>query len=77
MHKLNPVARATIVRAIGATLALAAPVAAFAQGDPFATALTDITAKVTTYGGGLIALAAVGVVFMVGVKYVKKLRGAA
>lgn len=45
--------------------------------DPFADALADITAKVTTYGGGLVILAAVGVVFMVGVKYVKKLRGAA
>lgn len=52
--------------------------AAMAQAtDPFTTAVTDITAKVTTYGGALVGVAAVGVVFMVAIKYVKKLNRAA
>lgn len=60
------------------TAAILGASASFAQtADAFSSAVTDITGKVTTYGGALIGLAAVGVVFMVGVKYVKKLRGAA
>jgi len=48
-----------------------------AGGDPFTAAVTDATAKVTTYAGALVGLAAVAVVFMIGVKYVKKIKGAA
>jgi len=63
--------------AVAATLA-GANVAAFAQaGDPFTTALADVTTKVGTYAGALVGLAAVGVGFMVAIKYVKKIRGAA
>lgn len=60
-------------------LASVAPFAAFAQeaADPFTDALADITASVNTYGPALVGLAAVGVVFMVALKYVKKLRSAA
>lgn len=60
-------------------LASVSPFAVFAQEatDPFQDALTNITANVTTYGGALVGLAAVGVVFMIAIKYVKKLRGAA
>lgn len=59
-------------------VALTAPVLSFAQStDPFAAAVTDVTAKVTTYAGALVGVAAVGVAFMVAVKYVKKIRGAA
>lgn len=60
-------------------LASVAPFAAFAQeaADPFTDALAEITTNVTTYGGALVGLAAVGVVFMIAIKYVKKLRGAA
>lgn len=43
----------------------------------FAAALADITGNVTTFAGGLVTLAVVGVAFMVAIKYVKKLRGAA
>ena len=55
------------------------PVAAFADDpvDPFTTALNNITTNVNTYGAALVGLAAVGVVFMIAIKYVKKLRGAA
>lgn len=68
-----------MVRKIGlGAVAAGASVGAFAQSaDAFAGAVSDITAKVTTYGGALVGLAAVGVVFMVGVKYVKKIRSAA
>jgi hypothetical protein len=45
--------------------------------DPFTAAMTDATSKVTTYAGALVGLSAVAVVFMIGVKYVKKIKGAA
>lgn len=45
--------------------------------DPFDTAVDNVTAKVEAYGAALVILAAVGVVFMIGIKYVKKIRGAA
>lgn len=59
---------------VGSTLIGAA---AFAQGDPFATAMTDITSKVTSYGGSLVGLSAVAVVFYVAIKFVKKIPKAA
>jgi hypothetical protein len=51
------------------------PAMSFAQAaaDPFDTALATVTTKVTGYAGALVGLAAVAVVFMVAVKYVKKL----
>lgn len=56
----------------------ALPFAAFAQEtDAFTTAVTDATAKIGTYGAALVGVAAVGVVFMIGIKYVKRIRGAA
>lgn len=62
--------------ALGA-LALSAG-SAFAQAnDPFTTATTTITEKINTYGAALVGIAAVGVVFWVGIKYVKKISGAA
>lgn len=57
--------------AVGAGLA---SVGAFAQTvDPFDTALTTATAKVETYAAALVGLAAVAVVFMIAIKYVKKI----
>lgn len=59
-------------------LAASASVAAMAQTtDPFDAAIASLTTKVTTYGGGLVALAAVGVGFFVAMKYVKKIPRAA
>lgn len=56
-----------------ATVALA-PVLASAQvTDPFDAALTTATTKVTSYAGALVGLAAVAVVFMIAIKYVKKI----
>lgn len=52
-----------------------APALSFAQAvtDPFDTALASVTTKVTSYAGALVGVAAISVVFMVAIKYVKKL----
>lgn len=55
-----------------------APVLAFATpSDPFDSAITAATTKVNAYGPALVGLAVVGVGFMIAIKYVKKIRGAA
>jgi len=85
MIRLIKVARASVPsvrnaisnKILAAGVALSASIPAFAQTDPFTTAVADVKDKVTTYGGELVAVAAVGVVFMIGIKYVKKIRGAA
>lgn len=64
-------------REFGIAILASAPVLALAQTDPFDSALADATTKVTSYAGALVGLAAVSVVFMIAVKYVKKIRGAA
>jgi len=66
-------------RSVAIALIGAAPVLSFAQGvaDPFDTALSTITTKVNSYGAALVGLAAVGVLFVVAMKYVKKLPRAA
>jgi Zn-dependent alcohol dehydrogenase len=46
---------------------------AFDQAAAFTTAVTDISADVAVYGGALVGVAAIGVVFMVAVKYLKKI----
>lgn len=61
--------------AVGAALYL--PFAVFAQTDPVTTAVTDATTKVTTYATALVGIAAVGVGFMIGIKYIKKIVRAA
>lgn len=43
----------------------------------FNTAVTQASADIATYGAALVAVAAVGVVFMIAIKYVKKISGAA
>lgn len=48
-----------------------------AAAEAFTTAVTSVTADVGTYGAALVGVAAVGVGFMVGMKYIKKIRGAA
>lgn len=62
----------------GRSLAVAAmgalPVLAMAQAvDPFDTAMTEATTKVTAYAGALVGLAAVAVVFLIAIKYVKRI----
>lgn len=58
---------------VGAGLMVSAGLAL--ADDPFTAAVTDATSKVSTYGAALVALAAAGVGFGIGVKYVKKIRG--
>jgi len=54
------------------------PMLASAQtADPFDTALSNATTKVTAYAGALVGLAAVAVVFMIAIKYVKRIPKAA
>lgn len=53
------------------TIAMATP------ADPFDTALANVSEKVADYAAALVTVAAISVVFMVAVKYVKKIRGAA
>lgn len=62
-----------------ASLATLAPFAVMAQeaADPFTDAVTSVSTKVGTYGLALVGVAAVGVGFMVAIKYVKKIRSAA
>lgn len=73
-----PSTRAHLARlaAVAGSSLLALP--AMAQtGDPFADVMTDVTAKVTTYGGALAVLAGVSVVFYLAIKFVKKIPKAA
>lgn len=60
----------------GVATAMLVPGFAMAATDPFDTALTDVSAKVTTYATGLVTIAAVAVGFLVAAKYVKKIVGA-
>jgi len=62
---------------LGAGLAMSSALAMAQTTDPFDTAITTLTAKVTSYGGALVGLAAVGVAFFVAIKYVKKITRAA
>ncbi|MES5985992.1 hypothetical protein U6R35_12220 [Cutibacterium acnes] len=43
----------------------------------FNSAVQSASADIATYGAALVGVAAVGVVFMVAIKYEKKIRGAA
>lgn len=58
---------------VGAGLAVASAMS-FAQAvDPFDTAMTTATTKVTSYAGALVGLSAVAVVFLIAIKYVKRI----
>ena len=62
----------------GRSLAVAAvtliPLLASAQAtDPFDTAMTAATTKVGAYAAALVGLSAVAVVFMIAMKYVKRI----
>lgn len=61
-------------REIGIVAATSLPVLAMAQStDPFDTALATATTKVGQYAAALVGLAAVAVVFMIAIKYVKRI----
>lgn len=64
-----------IIARVTAASVATLPLLAFA--DPFTDALTTSTTAVSGYAAALVGLSAVSVVFMIGMKYVKKIRGAA
>lgn len=49
------------------------PLVSFAQTTPFDAAMTSATTNVGTYAAALVGLSAVAVVFMIAMKYVKKI----
>lgn len=65
--------------ALGTAIALvtALPVLAQTAADPFDTALNTATTKVGAYAAALVGLSAVAVVFMIAMKYVKRIPKAA
>jgi hypothetical protein len=75
--RIKSVASNGYLRAGAMASGLLLPVLAFADGDPFTTAMTDATTKVGTYAAALVGLSAVGVVFGIAIKYVKRIKGAA
>lgn len=66
-------AREQALRASVAVVAAVPLLASAQETDPFVEAMTDATSKVTTYAGALVGLGAVAVIFMIGLKYVKKI----
>lgn len=68
----------TAYRNAGIALVTSLPVLAMAQTtDPFDAAVTSATTKIEAYGGALVGLAAVAVIFFIAIKYVKKISKAA
>lgn len=63
--------------AAGSLLAVSAANAQAAASTAFTGAITSVSADIAIYGAALIGVAVIGVGFMVGMKYVKKIRGAA
>ena len=64
-------ALAVLAASVVATTAHAAADAAFTS------AVTSVSADIAIYGAALVGVAAVGITFMIAIKYVKKIRGAA
>lgn len=74
LQNLRRMARDNAARMGVAVLTLPVAMAARAAGeDPFDTAVATVTTKVGTYGAALVGVAAAAVVFMVAIKYVKKI----
>lgn len=65
------------VAQLAVSAGLMAPFAVFAQTDPVADGITALGAKITTYGTALVALAVLAIPFAIGIKYLKKAKGAA
>lgn len=78
MTKFNAVREAVsrgYLRAGAGVGGLLASIGASAQTvtDPFEAAMTEATTKVGSYAAALVGLGAVAVVFMIALKYVKKI----
>lgn len=66
-----------IAAALVPVLAVLGSQAHAAVSEAFTASVTSVSADIAVYGGALITIAAVGVAFMVGMKYVKKISRAA
>lgn len=76
-HPLRRIASSTVAKtAAGLALALGGAAAMAQETDPFMVAVTTVTGKIETYGAALVGLAAVGVVFWLAIKYVKRIPSA-
>lgn len=76
VSRLGRKARLLAVSAVGATAAVGT--SAFAAADAaFTAAVTSTSTDIATYGGALVGVAAIGVGFMIAMKYVKKISRAA
>lgn len=74
LQALGNLARNNMARTAVFVGTLPLAMAANAQAtDPFDAAVTEVTTKVGTYGAALVGVAAAAVVFMVAIKYVKKI----
>jgi hypothetical protein len=63
---------------LAALVASVATAPAFAAADAaFTGAVTSVSGDIATYGAALVGVSAIGVTFMIAMKYVKKIRGAA
>jgi hypothetical protein len=71
MKKLNQT-----LAVLAASLLASVPAMAQTVTDPFTQAMTDATDKVGIYAAALVGLAAVGVIFKIAVKYVKRIPAA-
>ena len=71
MFKIAKMKYAQLVAFVG-TMMLSAAVMAQAA-DPFDAALATATTKVGSYAAALVGLSAVAVVFMIAIKYVKRI----
>jgi choline-glycine betaine transporter len=59
---------------VAAVSAAALPVAVFATpADPFTTVMADATTRVNTYAAALVTIGGVAVLFMIALKYIKKI----
>lgn len=77
LNSLRQLAARNYLKA-GALVGVSLPMLASAQEpSAFDAAMADATASVTEYATALVGLAAVAVVFMIAIKYVKKIVGAA
>lgn len=73
LARLAQLSRNNAARAVVAVATLPLAIARAQAADPFDAAVTEVTTKVGTYGAALVGVAAAAVVFMVAIKYVKKI----
>lgn len=75
-QQLGAHARKLQQSAVALALGIGAGVASAAPESPFTTVVGTATTAVEGYGGALVALSGVAVLFWIAIKYVKKITGA-